>query len=184
VPYTHDQPGVGASDDVAVRVDLESFVTIPSGGGSVSVVCRSGHPTGMYVDPGATLTATKAPSSAVADDELIQTQLSSSGGTKTVVGSETVPAGTWRVRSYVVIGFAPRRDFLRCTLLANGASIDGGATVEITPDSEMEDVVNSATFTSDASWTLSLACSHDNADTTSHWLTSQGHITAVNTAAK
>jgi hypothetical protein len=68
--------------------------------------------------------------------------------------------------------------------MANGSSIDGGATVEITPDSEMEDVVSSGTFTSSTTWTLTLACSHDHADTTSHWLTFGGHITAVNTAAK
>jgi hypothetical protein len=186
VSAAFDQPGVGAADDTATRVDLEGVATMPSGGGSVSVACRSANGTAMYVDAGATLTATRTSASAVADHELTQTTLSSTGGAQTTVGSVDLPAGTWRVRSFVNLGYLARRDFLRCTLMANGASIDGGATVEITPDSETEDVVSSGTFTASAKWTLSLVCSHDAGDTSTsgHWMTFGGDIMAVNTAAK
>jgi hypothetical protein len=137
-----------------------------------------------YVDPGATVTATKTPPSHEVDATDAGVALNPQAGSQTVIKTIGMDAGTWRVRSVVDIGYLDVGDTFRCTLRANGVPIDGGATQEIPPDSKVDPVVDTGTFTAKAGWTLAVACSHDQDTASGNWTVESGHIVAVNTAAK
>ena len=178
--------GTESTDATVANLDLEGKATVPAGGATVELDCFSEFTTGVYIDPGATVTATKV---SVKSSELAShVQLSDAAGVSTPVFTATMPAGAWRVRSGVTVGnlnsnnsVGGPRDFLRCRLLANGAGIDGGATAEITENSALQEIVNAGSFTSSKQWTLTLTCSHDAAHSgDGHWDAFNGDLGAVN----
>ena len=65
-------------------------------------------------------------------------------------------------------------------LIANGVPIDGGATVLVTENSTVDQVVNAGSFTSTKRWTLGLSCSHDVAEPgPGHWTVTQGNVVVI-----
>jgi hypothetical protein len=100
-----------------------------------------------------------------------------------------MPAGTWPIRSTLTVGHhaanngwgGGTRDFVRCWLLAGSTVIDGGATVEITAGSVIDDVVNARVYQSSTAWTLKESCSHDAIYTggDGHWSTDSGDLRLI-----
>jgi hypothetical protein len=182
------QAGVGSSDDYVTGLDLEAAVTVTGRSGTATLLCSSDFSDDIYIDAGATVTATTVAAAGVLSTDLEQTSLRNAAGSSATVSTMKVPAGAWRVRSSVPIGdqapnngIEPAQDFLRCTLRANGKAIDGGATEYVTTDSYMQDVVNAGSYTATAPWTLTVVCSHDAANTTGgKWTTEGGAVQAVN----
>ena len=181
--------GVGGADSVVSVVDVEDAATVPSGGATMTLNCDSSFANDVYIDPGATLTATKVAPTALSDVLIGQVALPDTGGqAKAVSTQKNFPAGAWRVRTQVLVGFrnpnnswGGGRDFVRCTIKAKGASIDGGATELVSVESNIQQIVNAGSFTAKAPWTLILSCSHDVTNTTAgHWTVDEGAVQAIN----
>jgi len=179
--------GTGGNDATVSEVDVEASATLPVGG-TVILLCRSSFASNVYIDAGATITATKVASSAMKSAVIPQTALPDAGGTQESVMTQKIPAGAWRVRTEVQAGNmfsngafgGDIRDFIRCSLSANGAPIDGGATALVTENSTIDQVVNAGSFTSTKGWTLSLSCSHDAAEPgPGHWTVTQGNVLVI-----
>jgi hypothetical protein len=179
--------GTGGDDSTVSEVDVEASANLPLGG-LVALVCRSTFASNVYIDAGATLTATKVASSAMKSAVIPQTALPDVGGSQEAVLTQKVPAGAWRVRTEVQAGNmfsnggfgGDVSDFIRCSLSANGAPIDDGATVLVTDNSTIDQVVNAGSFTSTKGWTLRLSCSHDIAEPgPGHWTVAQGNALAI-----
>ncbi len=168
---------VGHSDVIVSNFVVQgAFTTTKSA--TVQLLCSAAQTTGVYIDPGATLTATLVPTPA----NLVSGEggglLSDTGGAQTKVFHEKLPAGAWRVSSVMTTDVANPNgsiggatDFVRCTLLAGTRSIDGGATVLINTVDSAGDygnfeqaIVNTGTFTAKQPWTLNVSCSHDRDD--------------------
>lgn len=184
-----NQVSTGAADAIVSGLDVEGTVTEPANGGTVDLACISEFANDVTIDPGATLTATKVNKPSVTKAEIGTIPLPNAGGQAKVVLTEKVPAAAWRVRSTVLVGnhnannsWGGGRDFLRCSLKAGGVAIDGGATVEMTPNTNIEQIVNVGSHTASTSWTLTLSCAHDQAHTgDGHWSTAiGGAVVAVN----
>ena len=180
---------VGNPDSLVANLAVDGTVTEPASGGTVDFVCEAGYNDNtVTVDQGATLTATRVTASTVQAGAVGTVALPDAGGTTKPVVTRHMAAGAWRIRSGIPVGnhdanngWGGGRDFLRCTLRANGVSIDGGATVEMTDQTAFEEIVNAGTYTATAPWTLTLACSHDAAHTgDGHWSTlSGGEVLAI-----
>lgn len=176
--------GTNGTDAAAANVDLEGSATVPAGGATVRLSCSSAFTSGVYVDPGASITATRTAATIAPIGTL---NLNDGPGVQTTVASRSLPAGTWRIRASVSVGnhnsnssWGGGRDFVRCRLLAGGTMIDGGATAQLTADSVIEDVVNAGTYHATAAWTLKETCSHDAAHTgDGHWSTHTGDLQAI-----
>jgi hypothetical protein len=178
----------GPADAFVSSVALAGSVVLGPAGGTVAVQCLGRQATGLYVDPGATLTATLVQSASNLSGKVLAGEaLPDSGGVSANVMSRSMPAGAWRITSMVAVGlrapnngYAGGNDFVRCGLLANGARIDGGATARWLPDDHWQEIVNSGTFTATTRWTLTLSCAHDgtisNGD---HWTVLDGIVLDV-----
>ena len=91
--------GTESTDTTVANLDLEGKATVPAGGATVELDCFSEFTTGVYIDPGATVTATKV--SVKLSELASNVQLSDAAGVSTPVFTATMPAGAWRVRSGV-----------------------------------------------------------------------------------
>jgi hypothetical protein len=184
--YRSDFTNIGSdpSDAIVANTEVQGTVTVPSMGSLVGLYCSARSTSGEYVDPGAAIVATKATGSFATLEPI---DLPKAAGGSATLYSETVGKGTWRVTSAADFGnlqpngaFAPGRDFLRCTLAANGTAISGGATVEITPDTYLGQDYNSGYYVAKGPWTLTLACSHDDVHRGSgEWAEFSGSVLAV-----
>lgn len=187
---TSSSPDVGVgweagpqSDDIVVGVAAEGMAVIPAGGGTVTLQCTETYETVVYVDPGATLTATRVPTTG---HHFIRTRgqkaLPDSGNSAATVISRAMPAGAWRITTGVTVGaknpngaVGGASDFVRCGLWANGTRIDGGATILVTVNSIIQEIVNAGSFTATSAWTLHLTCTHDHSITGgAHWTVFDG----------
>ena len=114
--------------------------------------------------------------------------ISDTGGTLTTIATKTMPAGSWRITSEVGFGYRnPNNswgggaDFVRCELQAGAHVIGSAQTQEITQLDYIQEIVDSATYTSSKSWTLKEACSHDQPNTVpGHYTVFSGNIVSVN----
>ena len=157
--YNPDQVDVSTapSDASVANLQMQTTLVAAKGGSTVTLAC-TGQSSGMYVDPGATLMATKATGSYATASSSVP----SNAGTAYTVISEALPAGTYRVGSEVEFN-APDRDFYRCTVEANGSPISGRATVLTTADAPIGQTYDAGYYSSSSTWTVSVACSHDDA---------------------
>ena len=175
--------GYQADDIIVAGVAAEATAVIPAAGGVVTMRCSEAYATEVYVDPGATLTATLVPTRGghlTQPARLIA--LPDLGGSMTNVVSKAMRAGPWRVTTEVTIG--PKNpngtvggvnDIVRCALWAGATRIDGGAAILVTVNSALQEIVNAGTFTATGAWTLRLSCSHDHSITGgSHWTVFDG----------
>jgi hypothetical protein len=172
---------VGDADVVVSNVSIQGARTFATTT-TVKLACSASETTGVYVDPGATLIATRVAPSDVVEGFDTKGVLPDTGGQNAVVFRQSMPAGAWRVSSAQTtvvsnpnnsIGGAT--DFVRCGLYSGGQLIDGAATVLISQGTDggnyKQMIVESATHTAKKAWTLSLRCSHDvTISTGSHWL--------------
>jgi hypothetical protein len=178
--------GSDATDAAATDIDLEAEASVPAGGASVTLYCQAEFTNGTYIDAGATLTATKTAATVVQVPE--STAISDTGGTATTMVTQTMPAGAWRITSSVGFGFRnPNNswggspDFVRCELQAGKHVIGSGQTQLITSLANIQQIVNSATYSSSGSWTLKEVCSHDATNTDpGHWTANVGNLVAIN----
>jgi hypothetical protein len=188
ITVSYPQAGTGGDDAVVTDLDAEAVATIPAGGGQVTLYCATAFDASTYMDAGATITATKVAPTAVKSAPIPQRALPNAGGAAKVVFKQTIPAGAWRVRTEVSFGlrfpnngYGPARDFLRCSLAANGQPIDGGATNLVSFNTYIGQLVNAGSFTSPKAWTLTLSCSHDATHSGSGvWTTVDGEMQTVN----
>jgi hypothetical protein len=179
--------GVTPTDSSVSGVTVEATATIPAAGGTVALMCDSSFTNDVYLDPGATLTATFVPTaSGVKTHPIGQVTLPDPGGTGASVMSQAMPAGAWRIETEVTAGlrapnnaYGPGTDFVRCTLWANDTKIDGGATI-LANNGYIEELVNVGSFTATTKWTLRLSCAHDSTISTGdHWTVIEGMAQAV-----
>lgn len=177
--------GTDEIDALSTGLDVEAVASVTGATGSVILRCASDFSTTVSIESGATLTATKAPTTRQAF--VSEVPLAAGAGVATVVAQTTVPAGPWRVRSELAVGnrlpnnsYGAATDSVRCGLLANGQPIDGGATELVTDASNYQVVVDAGSFTAASPWTLSLSCSHDAANTSGGtWTVLDGSIVGV-----
>ncbi len=177
--------GTDGTDAAAADLDLEAKASVPVSGATVTLYCESEFSTTPYIDAGATLTATKTAATVVAFSPMA---ISDTGGALTTIASKSMPAGAWRITSEVGFGYRnPNNswgggaDFVRCELQAGAHVIGSAQTQEITQLDYIQEIVDSATYTSSKSWTLKEACSHDvNNAGTGKWSDDQGDLVAVN----
>ena len=155
----------------------------------MTLYCEAEFTNSTYIDAGATLTATKTAATVVQVPE--NTAISDTGGAPTTMVTQTMPAGAWRITSSVGFGFRnPNNswggspDFVRCQLQAGKHIIGSGQTQLITSLANIQQIVNSATYTSSGSWTLKEVCSHDATNTDpGHWTANVGNLVAINQGA-
>jgi hypothetical protein len=183
--FDYQEVAVGDSDVIVSNLTVQGIDSLTKIT-TVSVTCYSFETDNVYIDAGATVTATlvPTPSNLVTAPRRAVT-LSDTGGAPTKVFHLRMPAGAWRVSSTVTTTVAnpdgsngSETDFVRCGLLSGKKAIDGGATVLINAVDSANDggnyeqeIVNSGTFTATKPWTLSLSCSHDNTISNgSHWV--------------
>jgi hypothetical protein len=170
----------GHSVDLVSEIVTQAVFSLGTAS-AISVSCYSVYTGGMYVDAGATITATL-----VASPDLVAAgsgahALTDAGATLTTVFQQKLPAGDWRMTS-VSNAYARNpngsvggaQDFVRCSLFAGKKQIDGGATALIVSSSDSgnyeQQVLNTATHTATVAWTLKLKCLHDSSIATgSHW---------------
>lgn len=158
--------GTNQTDAISTGLDVEAVATVTSTTGTVALQCAADFSTTTSIDSGATITATKT-ATGVDQVPISQVPLADGAGVASNITQVTMPAGPWRVRSEVNLGYrlpnnsyGGTTDYLRCGLLANGQPIDAGSTELVTATSDSQVVVNAASFTAAAPWTLSLVCSH------------------------
>jgi hypothetical protein len=177
--------GTDGTDAAAAGIDLEAKASAPAGGAVVTLYCESEFSNTPYIDAGATLTAQKTAATAVSFSPMA---ISDTGGALTTIASQTMPAGSWRITSEVGFGYRnPNNswgggaDFVRCELQAGAHVIGSAQTQEITQLDYIQQIVDTATYTSSKSWTLKEACSHDVNNTgTGRWTDDEGDLIAVN----
>ncbi|MCP2256445.1 hypothetical protein LX15_000128 [Streptoalloteichus tenebrarius] len=95
-------------------------------------------------------------------------KLQSTGGVQTTVLSTSLPAGSWVLSSNAsLVSWGPS-DYTRCTLFVNETVVGGAATMVGAPSPNGEQtgvyvatVSAHGAFTSGATTTVSLRCSHD-----------------------
>ena len=180
------EAGNESADAAATDIDLEAEASVPAGGATATLYCKSEFTNGVYIDAGATLTATKTAATVVQIPENMV--ISDTGGMPTTMASQTMPAGSWRITGAVGVGFlnpdsswGGNSDFVRCELQAGKHIIGSGQTQLITEDANIQQIVNSATYTSSGSWTLKEVCSHDTTNTDpGHWSADVGNLIAIN----
>ena len=195
--WTSGSPGVGVRSDFPLvgvsstntyvaDLTVEADASVPSGGGTATLTCATTYNSPVYLDPGATITATLVPRPNHLTDQFISgasgVQLADAGATPVDVATLPMHAGAWRVTTELSaqVGGGFGNDFVRCSLWAGTTMIDGGATVLVTYDSDIQEIVNAGSFTSSAAWTLRLSCSHDHpAPFSKHWFVN-GIAVAVN----
>jgi hypothetical protein len=178
--------GNDGTDAAATNIDLEAEASVPAGGAVETLYCEAEFTSNTYIDAGATLTASKTAATVVQVPE--NTAISDTGGTPTTMVTQTMPAGSWRITSAVGFGFRnPNNswggspDFVRCELQAGKHIIGSGQTQLITALANIQEIVNSATYTSSGSWTLKEVCSHDTTNTEpGHWTAEVGNLVAIN----
>jgi hypothetical protein len=179
--------GVSSTNTYVADITVQAYASVPSGGGTATLSCATTYNSPVTLDPGATITATLVPLSNHLIDQFTQgdalgVPLADPGGTPLDVVSVPMHAGAWRVTTELSaqLGDGFGTDFVRCSLWAGTTRIDGGATVLITPDSIIQEVVNAGSFTASANWTLRLSCGHDHpAPFLKHWFV-YGMVLAVN----
>jgi hypothetical protein len=184
--YSSDFTDIGSdpSDATVANAEVQGTVTAPKKGTLVGLYCSAEFTSGEYVDPGAAIVATLTTGSFATLD---RTDLPNAAGGSATLYSESLGKGKWRVTSAADFenlqpnnSVAPGRDFLRCTLAADGTAISGGATVEITPDTYLGQDYNAGYYNAKAPWTLTLTCSHDAAHTgEGKWAEGSGSVLAV-----
>ncbi len=178
------QIGSDPTDATVANAEVQATVTVPKKGSTVGLYCSAEFTSGEYIDPGATIVATLATGTFATLDP---TDLPNAAGGSATLYSESLGKGDWRVTSAADFenlqpnnSVAPGRDFLRCTLAANGTAISGGATVLITDDTYLGQDYNSGYYKAKAPWTLTLTCSHDAAHTgDGEWAEGSGSVLAV-----
>jgi hypothetical protein len=173
---------VGGDPDVVVSNIAMQGARTYTKATTVKLTCSAAYTDSVYVDPGATVIATRVAPADVVFDFDTKGVLSDTGGVTTTVFHRSMPAGAWRVSSAQTgelsnpnHSIGGGTDFVRCGLYAGGTRIDGGATTRIstgTGGGNYEQmIVESGTRTAKKPWTLSVRCSHDATIATgSHWV--------------
>jgi hypothetical protein len=180
--YAQQQVAVGGDPDSVVSNIAMQGTRGFSKPATVKLACSVAYTQSVYIDPGATLIATRVAPADVAFDYDTKGVLPDTGGTQMTVFHQQMPAGSWRVSSAQTaevsnpnhsIGGAT--DYVRCGLYAGNQPIDGGATVRISTGTDggnyEQMIAEGGTHTAKKPWTLRVKCSHDATIATgSHWV--------------
>ena len=180
--YAQQQVVVGGDPDTVVSNVAMQGTRGFSKPATVELACGVAYTTSVYIDPGATLIATRVDTANVVSGFDTKGVLPDTGGAQLTVFHQSMPAGAWRVSSAQTAeisnpnhGIGGGTDFVRCAFYSGTTQIDGGATVRITTGTAggnyEQMIVESGTHTAKKPWTLRLKCWHDTTIATGqHWV--------------
>lgn len=180
--YAQQQVVVGGDPDVVVSNIAMQGTRGFAKPATVKLTCGVADTTGVYIDPGATLIATRVDPTDLVSVFDAKGLLPDAGGAQLTVFHQAMPAGAWRVSSAQTTDLTnPNHaigggtDYVRCAFYAGATEIDGGATVRITQGTTggnyEQMIVESGTHTAKQPWTLRLKCWHDTTIATGqHWV--------------